>query len=83
MKPLGLTAYRLAERLHIPRTRIERLSRGETSVTADTALRLSRAFGTTPDFWLALQAHYDLTNPDTMAAAQLETIEPIRAPEMA
>jgi addiction module HigA family antidote len=83
MKPLGLTAYKLAQRLHVPRTRIERLARGETSVTTDTALRLARAFNTTPDFWLALQARHDLTDPDARAGAKLETIEPIPMAEIA
>jgi addiction module HigA family antidote len=60
MIPLGLTAYALAKAMHVPRTRVERLIREETSITPDTALRLSRAIGWTPEVWLGLQADYDL-----------------------
>jgi addiction module HigA family antidote len=58
--PLGMSAYALATHLRVPRTRIERLVREETAVTADTALRLARYFGTTPDFWLGIQAQFDV-----------------------
>ena len=58
--PMKLTPYALAQACGVPRTRIERLAREETPVTADTALRLARYFGTTPDFWLHLQSAYDL-----------------------
>ena len=60
LAPLALTPYALAAVLHVPRTRIERLAREETPVTPDTALRLSRYFGTTPEFWLGIQARYDI-----------------------
>jgi addiction module HigA family antidote len=60
LEPLGLTPYAVAKACRVPRTRIERLARGETPVSADTALRLSRYFGTTPQFWMNLQANYDL-----------------------
>ena len=83
MKPLELTAYSLAARLHVPRTRIERLSRCEVAVTPDTALRLSKAFGTTEEFWMALQANFDLASPSIREGARLEEIEPIRAPALA
>ncbi|MBB6212524.1 addiction module HigA family antidote, partial [Novispirillum itersonii] len=68
MQPLGLTAYAVAQACHVPRTRIERLFRLETPVTADTTLRLGRAFGTGPEFWMNLQALYDLgsTMPDDL-----------------
>src|SRR3990170_4496836 len=60
LKPLGLTKYRLAKELHIPAQRIGDVVNGKRSITADTALRLARYFNTTPDFWLGLQAEYDL-----------------------
>ena len=60
LKPLNLSAIKLADRCRVPRTRIERIAAEETSITADTALRLSKAFGTTPDFWLKLQSRYEL-----------------------
>lgn len=63
MKPLSLSANALAVALHVPPTRIGEILRIEKprAVTADTAIRLGRFFGTTPDFWLNLQAGYDLS----------------------
>ena len=83
MKPLGFTAYGLAKRLHLPRARVERLSRGETSVSPDTALRLGRALGTTPEFWMTLQSDFDLRSPEIRMKADLDAIEPIRELETA
>ena len=60
MKPLGLTQYRVAKDIGVPALRISQIVRGRRSVTADTALRLARYFGTSPDVWLRLQAAYDL-----------------------
>ena len=61
LEPLGLSAYALANALSVPRNRITGIVRGERAITADTALRLARYFGTTPDFWLNLQTAYDLS----------------------
>ena len=58
--PLGLSPGALAKACSVPRTRIERLSNEETGVTADTALRLSKAFGTSHELWLNLQTDYDI-----------------------
>jgi addiction module HigA family antidote len=60
VKPMGLKPYGLAKALGIQRTRVERIVRGVQPITADTALRLARFFGTSPIFWLRLQADYDL-----------------------
>lgn len=60
LKPLGMSQYRLAKDLSIPPRRINEIVLGKRAVTADTALRLSRFFGTTERFWLNLQASYDL-----------------------
>ena len=60
LKPLSLTAHRLAMGLMVPVTRINDIVRGKRAITADTALRLARYFGTTPQFWMNLQANYDL-----------------------
>ena len=57
---LGMSAIALAKELHVPRTRIERLVKGETGVSADTAMRLAKFFGTTPEYWLNLQRAWDL-----------------------
>ena len=60
LNPLGLTSYVLAKRIHVPRTRIERLVKGDTSLTADTAMRLAKVFGTTAEYWMNLQRAWDL-----------------------
>lgn len=57
---MGISAGKLARHIGVPRTRIERLVKEETAMTADTAQRLSKAFGTSVEFWLNLQMHYDL-----------------------
>ena len=60
MVPLGLTSYRLAKELHISAPRVNDLVRGKRGITADTALRLSRYFGNSAQFWIGLQSGYDL-----------------------
>lgn len=60
LKPLGMSASRLAVGLFVPVTRVNDIVRGKRAITADTALRLARYFGTTPQFWMNLQANYDL-----------------------
>jgi len=72
LKPFGLTANRLALELVVPVTRVNDIVRGRRAITADTALRLSRYFGTTPQFWMNLQANYEL-----------ELAEDVRGPEIA
>ena len=59
--PLGMSVNALAMALRVPATRIGAIVKGERSVTADTALRLARFFGTSPEFWVNLQAMHDLT----------------------
>ncbi|MDK1386802.1 HigA family addiction module antitoxin [Sinorhizobium sp. 8-89] len=66
--PLNMSAGSLAKKLRVPRTRIERLAAEHTAITTDTALRLGKFFRTTPEFWLNLQASYDLK----IAAAALK-----------
>jgi antitoxin HigA-1 len=61
LKPLGMSVNALALALRVPATRIGAVVKGERSVTADTALRLSRFFGTSAEFWMNLQAMHDLT----------------------
>ena len=61
--PLKLSAGALARKMDVPRTRVERIAEGTTGITADTALRLSKALGTTPQLWLNLQNDYDLHWP--------------------
>lgn len=60
LEPLGISQYRLAKGISVPPRRINEIVHGKRSITADTALRLSRFFGTTERFWLNLQVRYDL-----------------------
>lgn len=60
MKPLGLSAYRLANDIGVPVSRIQEIASERRAITGDTALRLARYFGTTPEFWMNLQRDYDL-----------------------
>jgi addiction module HigA family antidote len=76
LKPRGVTAYRLSEGANIDQTRISEIIRGKRSVTADTALRLARFFGNSPEFWLNLQAHYDLEQKKREMEKDLKKIRP-------
>jgi addiction module HigA family antidote len=76
LAPLKLTPYALAQACGVPRTRIERLAREETPVTADTALRLARYFGTSAEFWMGMQAQYELERAQDAAATALRKIKP-------
>ena len=60
LEPSDMSAGALAKRIGVPRTRIERIIKGDTALTADTALRLSAFFGNTAEFWLNLQRAHDL-----------------------
>jgi len=79
LAPLGISAGRLAKACQIPRTRIERLVREQTAVTPDTALRLARYFGTTPDFWLGIQARHDIEVVSHDNGAEIAEITPLDA----
>lgn len=74
--PMKLSPYAVARACGVPRTRIERLAREETPVTADTALRLARYFGTSAEFWMGMQAQYDLERAKDETAAALRRITP-------
>lgn len=80
LKPLGLTANRLAMELLVPVTRINDVVRGRRSITADTALRLARYFGTTPQFWINLQSNYDLERAEDERGGEIASrIRPYHA----
>jgi addiction module HigA family antidote len=72
MKPLGLTQYRLAKDIGVPALRISQIVRGQRSVSADTALRLARYFGTSANVWLNLQAAYDLEIAQRQTGKRIE-----------
>ncbi len=75
--PLALSVYRLARALNVPRTRLNDIVLGRRSVTVDTALRLGRYFGTTPESWLNLQTRHDLDVADRTLRLEIERqIEP-------
>lgn len=81
LSPLALKPYTLAKKLHVPRTRIERLVDESTSVTPDTALRLAKYFGTTPEFWMNMQTAHDLAQTALAKKADLDAIEALEAAE--
>ncbi|MFN3341408.1 MAG: HigA family addiction module antitoxin [Flavobacteriales bacterium] len=68
--PMAITAYKLSKDISIPQTRISEILKGNRRITADTALRLARYFGTSPKFWMGLQDDYDLE--EEMRAKQKE-----------
>jgi addiction module HigA family antidote len=73
MKPFGLSAYKLAKVIDVPVSRVQDLVAERRAITGDTALRLARYFGTTPEFWLNLQRDFDLE------AAEIEVGDQIAA----
>ena len=76
LKPLEISAIALAKRLNVPRTRIERLVRTETAVSADTAMRLAKVFSTTPEYWMNLQRAWDLARArETVDVSDITPLE--------
>lgn len=72
LEPLGLSVYELAGALHVPRSRMNDIVRGRRAITTDTALRLGRYFGTSPEFWINLQARHDLDVADRTVRRKIE-----------
>jgi addiction module HigA family antidote len=70
--PLGMSAHALSQAIHVTATRVNDIVNGKRGVTADTALRLARYFGNSPEFWLNLQAAHDLRAAEREAAARIE-----------
>ena len=75
LKPMGLTQQQLADGIHVPYQRVNELINGKRGVTPSTALRLSRFFGNTPDFWINLQMRWDLYFAQQSEADDLASIE--------
>jgi addiction module HigA family antidote len=73
--PLNVSAYRLSKEIHVPETRISEIINGKRAVTADTAIRLSKFFGTTAEFWLNLQNLYDLEEEEHNHLPEFEQIK--------
>lgn len=78
LKPMGISAYRLAKETKIPATRISEIIKGNRRISADTALRFGKFFGNTPDFWLGLQMEYDLRKERAEIGYVLEEIKEYR-----
>jgi antitoxin HigA-1 len=76
LKPLGISAYELAKRLRVPTPRINDIVLERRGISADTAVRLSRFFGTTEQFWLNLQGAYEISRVLAEQAAEIERIQP-------
>lgn len=75
LKPLEISAYRLSKEISIPQTRISQIIKGNRRITADTALRLSKYFGTSAKFWLGLQDDYDIEQESSLRKLELESIK--------
>jgi addiction module HigA family antidote len=75
--PLSITAYRLSKETFIPQTRISEIIKGNRRITADTALRFAKFFGTSAKFWLGLQDDYDLEEEKINKEKELDNIKPI------
>jgi len=75
LNPLEISAYRLSKEIFIPQTRISEILKGNRRITADTALRLSKFFGTSAKFWLGLQDDFDLEEGKNLKSEELETIK--------
>ncbi len=79
LEPLGVTQHRLAVQIGVPPRRINEIVHGKRRVTADTALRLARYFGTTDRFWLNLQTRFDIEIEKDNLGAALEAITPLHS----
>jgi addiction module HigA family antidote len=76
--PLGISQYRVSKDIGVPPRRINEIVQGKRAITADTALRLARYFGTSERFWLNLQARYDLeVEKDRLGERLLEEVQPL------
>jgi antitoxin HigA-1 len=78
LKPMGMSPYALAKRLHVPPPRINDVVLERRGITVDTAVRLSRFFKTTEQFWLNLQNAYEVSRFKAERSAELEQIEPLK-----
>lgn len=77
LKPLEISAYRLAKETFVPQTRVSEIIKGKRRITADTALRLAKFFGTSAKFWLGMQDDYDLEEEKNDKEKEINSIKPI------
>lgn len=73
LKPLGLSQYALAKAIDVPQIRVSEVVNGKRAITPDTALRLARYFGTSAEFWMGMQATYDLELARDQVGAEIES----------
>lgn len=78
LKPMGISQYRLAKELHLSEYCISKIIRGKASITADTAVRLSVFFSTTPDLWVNLQKRYDIKMAEAEFIRKKVKIKPFK-----
>lgn len=78
LKPMEITAYKLSLAIGVPQTRTSQIIKGRRRITADTALRLAKYFGTSPGFWLGLQNDYDIEEEKANIKSELEQIQSFR-----
>jgi addiction module HigA family antidote len=79
LKPLAVSQYHLAKEIQVPARRINEIVHGQRRISADTALRLARFFGTSERFWINLQSRYDLETEKDRLGDELEGIRPLTA----
>ncbi|MFS0133783.1 HigA family addiction module antitoxin [Corynebacterium striatum] len=79
LKGMGITQHKLAVSIGVLPRRINEIVHGKRAVTADTALRLAKFFGMSPQFWLGLQAQYDLDVAEDKILSEIERIQPVQA----
>ncbi len=77
LQDYDITAYRLSKDIFVQQTRISRILKGERSISSDTAIRLGKYFGTSPQYWLNLQDSYDLSNCKVAHYHEIKSIEQI------
>lgn len=76
LKPMGITAYRLSKETKIDQTRISGIIKGKRSISVDTALRFSKFFGNSPEFWINLQSHFEIEEKKREMDRELKKIKP-------
>ena len=79
LKPMGLSQYRLAKEIHVPLRRVNEIALGRRGISADTALRFARFFGTTPEVWQNLQSQYEMdVAKNSVWSRIVETVKPLQ-----
>jgi len=83
LKVFNISAYKLAKETKMPPTRVSEILKGKRRITADTALRLSKFFGTTAEFWMGIQLEYDLREEKSLKTKEISSIRTIETVQLA